>query len=397
MTQQRRRAWAYLSRVIEGPSRNLQQLFDAGREPEAIAQAVRCREGWIGGLLAETETRYTWDRADDDLAIVQRNGGRMICPDDDEWPAEVFDSAFGFASSGWSEHTRSYQSDAVPPHVLWVRGGNLRQLSSHSVAIVGTRAASNYGVQATRMISAGLLDHQYTLISGGALGVDTVAHSEALTRGGSTIIVQACGLDKKYPAKNSALFDAAATRDNCAIVSEYPPELSPQRHRFLTRNRLVAALSQGTVVTEAAWRSGALNTLSWAAAFGRVAMAVPGPITTSGSLGCHERIRRGDAEMVCSAEEVRELVSKIGEVDVGGQYEIDFAASPIQKLSRNEMRVFDVTGPNPVDSMQIAQGAGLPVKLTVFLLMDLSRQGLIERVGNGWCRRVSDENSGTSG
>lgn len=391
MTHERRRAWAYLSRVIEGPSRNLQQLFDAGRQPEAIAQAVRRREGWIGSLLAETETRYTWDRADEDLAIAQSVGGRLICPDDDEWPVEAFDSAFGFAASGCSEHTRSYQSDAVAPHALWVRGGNLRQLSSHSVAIVGTRAVSNYGVQATRMIAAGLLEHQYTMVSGGALGVDAVVHSEALTRGGSTIVVQACGLDKHYPAKNSGLFQTVASRPNCAIVSEYPPGLSPQRHRFLTRNRLVAALSQGTVVTEAAWRSGALNTLSWAAAFGRVAMAVPGPITTTGSLGCHERIRRGDAEMVCSAEEVREMVSKIGEVDVGGQYEIDFAASPVQKLSRNEMRVFDVTGPDSMDSSEIAQGAGLPVKLTVFLLMDLSRQGLIERVGNGWRRRKADE------
>lgn len=383
---ERRQAWAYLSRVFEGPSKELTALLAEGHEPEAIACGIKRREAWIGDLLKHTQSRYSHDCAAQDLATAAALGGRLICPDDSEWPAEVLDAAFGFAASGQSEHLRSYQNDATPPHALWVRGANVRSLCAQVVAIVGTRAASTYGIQATRLISAGLADQHWTLISGGAMGIDSIVHQEALHRGGATLVVQACGLDQTYPRRNRDLFHTIAQRNNCALVSEYPPGATPHRHRFLTRNRLVAALSHGTVVVEAAWRSGALNTLSWAAALGKVAMAVPGPITTVNSLGCHERIRNGDAVMVCSAEEVRQLLSKIGEVDVGAQYEMQFAATTVQKLSQNEMRVFDATGSHPLTTEKLAEEAGLTVGLTVHLLLTLSKQGLVSRVGNTWCR-----------
>lgn len=383
----RTKAWAYLSRVVEGPSRSLNELLQQGRDPEAIAQAIKKRESWLGPLLAETESRYNWDRAEQDLAIISQLSGRLISPDDQEWPTETFATAFGFAASGRSDQAHSYQADAIAPHTLWVRGAPLRPLCAQSVSVVGTRAASQYGTQATRLIVGGLVDCGWTVISGGALGIDTVVHTEALNRNGCTIAVLACGLDRHYPARNTAMFKAMASRNNGAVVTEYPPGVAPQRHRFLTLNRLVAALSLGTVVTEAAWRSGALNTLSWAAAFGRVTMAVPGPITTSGSLGCHERIRRGEAEMVCSADEVRELVSKIGEVDVGGQYEFAFAANEVQKLSRNELRVFDaLDAATAISAETVAQEAGLTVKLTVHLLVELVQRGLVLRQGGGWMR-----------
>ncbi len=384
---ERRKAWAYLSRVLEGPSRNLQALLSAGREPEAIAVGIKQREAWLGPVLAETESRYTWDCAAEDLALVEKLGGRMISPDDPDWPVEALESAFGFAASGTSEHIRSYQADAVAPHVLWVRGANLRQLTAQAVSVVGTRAASQYGLQATRLICGGLIDRGWTVISGGALGIDTAVHTEALNRKGATIVVQACGLDRTYPARNTTMLQAIAARDNGVVVTEYPPGLAPHRHRFLTRNRLVAALGQGTVVVEAAWRSGALNTLSWAAGCGRVAMAVPGPITTPGSLGCHERIRNGEAVMVCSADEVRELVSKFGEVDVGAQYELEFAADVVQRLSRNELRVFDALENDiAVTAEVVSAESGLPIKLVVHLLVELMQRGLVVRVGGSWKR-----------
>jgi len=271
-----------------------------------------------------------------------------------------------------------------------VRGSNLRQLCAQAVSIVGSRAASNYGSHAARLISAGLIDHHWTIISGGAFGIDSAAHTEVLARGGTTIAVQACGLDRPYPRRNHDMLTTIA-QHNGALVSEYPPGATPQRHRFLTRNRLIAALSSGTVIIEAAWRSGALNTLSWAAAFGKITMAVPGPITTAQSLGCHERIRNGDAAMVCSADEVRQLLAKIGDIDVGEQYEMQFAATPVQKLSRNEMRIYDATGPRPIPTDQLAHDAGLTIGLTVHLLLSLAQQGLVERNGNAWQRAVSPD------
>jgi len=361
---ERRKAWAYLSRVFEGPSRELTNLLANGRDPEAIARGIRRRESWLGDILARTHTRYQDDRAAVDLATMAAIGGRATL--------------------------RSYQEDAVPPHALWVRGSDLRQLCAQAVSIVGSRAASNYGSHAARLISAGLIDHHWTIISGGAFGIDSAAHTEVLARGGTTIAVQACGLDRPYPRRNHDMLTTIA-QHNGALVSEYPPGATPQRHRFLTRNRLIAALSSGTVIIEAAWRSGALNTLSWAAAFGKITMAVPGPITTAQSLGCHERIRNGDAAMVCSADEVRQLLAKIGDIDVGEQYEMQFAATPVQKLSRNEMRIYDATGPRPIPTDQLAHDAGLTIGLTVHLLLSLAQQGLVERIGNAWQRAVSPD------
>lgn len=382
----RLKAWAYLSRVVEGPSVHLQGLLKQGRDPEAIAHGIKNREPWIGELLRETASRYEWDTAREDLEKVMSLGGRLITPEDHDWPTAEFDHAFGFAASGMSDHVRTYQDDAVAPHVLWVRGGNLGSLTAQAAAIVGTRAVSQYGREVTRMLVDNLVTHQWTIISGGALGVDAVAHQTALQGGGSTIVVAACGLDQSYPAHNRPMFDEIVNRGAGAIVSEYPPGTPPQRHRFLTRNRLVAALSQGTVVVEAAWRSGALNTLSWASGLGRVAMAVPGPVTTAGSLGCHERIRKGQAEMVCSGEEVRSLLSAIGELDPHQQYELNYAASPIQGLTRNELRVFDSLGTQPQDAGDVATETGLPLALVVHLLVELHKRGVVTREGTMWGR-----------
>ena len=380
----RQQAWAYLSRVVEGPSRNLQGLLKQGHDAERIAYAIRKRENWIGPLLQETAARHDWDRAAQDLAECAALGGRMITPDDDEWPHEHLDQSFGFAETGRSEHLRSYQADAVPPHVLWVRGKPLAGMVERSVGLVGTRAISRYGMEATKLLVRGLSQHQWCVVSGGALGVDTIVHETALAHGGATVVLQACGLDRTYPARNKRLIDEIAERG--AVVTEYPPGTPPARHRFLTRNRLVAALTQGTVIVEAAWRSGALNTLSWAEGLGRVAMAVPGPITGAGSLGCHERIRTGRAQLVTSADEVRGLLEAIGVLDIGAQYEIQFAGDQIAGLSRTELRLYDALGAVPEETAVVAQRAGLPLTLTVHVLLDLAKRDHVQRVGTGWRR-----------
>lgn len=380
-------AWAYLSRVVEGPSAYLNDHLASGKSASEIAHAIKNRSSWLGpGLLSATQSRFEWDRAKQDLTIIGDLDGRLVTPQDEEWPREQLDQAFGFARSGMSPHIRSYQDDAVAPHALWVRGAlRLDQILSQSVAFVGTRAVSSYGREATQTLVQGLARHQWTIVSGGALGVDTVAHSEALNQAVPTVCVTACGLDRSYPSRNEQLFSAIAQRG--ALVTEYPPEVTPQRHRFLTRNRLVAALTLGTVVVEAAWRSGALNTLSWASGLGRVAMAVPGPITTVNSLGCHHRIRNHEAELITSADDIRALLSRMGEVDADAQYELDFAKSPVQSLSRNELRIYDALSQEPHTASTVAKEAGVTVALAVHLLVELEKKGLIERVKNQWQRK----------
>lgn len=384
-----RESWAYLNRVVEGPSRALQTLLAAGRDADEIAAGVRRRASWLGELAGETAARHDWHRAEEDLAAAEEAGARLLTPEDPDWPGAELDRAFGFAAAGVSEHVRSYQSDAVAPHALWVRGGPVTPVLAQAVAVVGTRAVSRYGVEVTRAIVAGLTAHQWTVVSGAALGIDTAAHEAALAAGGTTVAVLACGIDRVYPARNAALLDRIA--DSACVISEYPPGTPPQRHRFLTRNRLVAALTAGTVVVEAAWRSGALNTLSWAEGLGRVAMAVPGPVTGAGSLGCHERIRDGRAQLVTGADDIRSLLAPAGAVDVAGQYELQFAPTEVQGLSRNELRVFDALEPAAgLAAQEIAATAGLPLALTVHLLVDLARRGLVSRDGVKWRRAGED-------
>lgn len=383
----RRHAWAYLSRVIEGPSAPLRQLLAEGRDVEAIAHGVKRREPWIGSLLGQTAARYRTDSAAHDLLTADRNGTRLITPDDDEWPSDPLDRAFGFADAARDHVGRSGGRDAVAPHALWVRGGSPAELTQRAVAVVGTRSITRYGWEVTRMLVEGLAASRWTIVSGGALGVDTVAHETALANGTPTIAVAACGPGRTYPARNAALFDRiAGDGARGAVISEYPPGVHPARHRFLTRNRLVAALSGGTVVVEAAWRSGALNTLTWAARLGTVAMAVPGPVTGHGSLGCHERIRNGEAQLVTTAGEIRELIEPLGTVDVRAQYEFAFPADRVQALSHTELRVFDATSTESRITEMVAAEAGITVPLTVHILVDLQQKGLVQRDGRSWRR-----------
>ncbi len=385
MPTSRREAWAYLSRVVEGPSRRLNELLSQGVDVEDIARGVRQQQEWLGELRKQTATRHEWMRPAEDLEAIDAIGGRLITPEDDEWPTDIFAESFGFAASGMSEHCRSYQDDAVPPHTLWVQGGgSLNGIVSRSVALVGTRGTSSYGIAATRMITSGLAAHHWTIVSGGAKGIDTATHTEAMNSGGYTVMVAASGLDVTYPSSNADLFARIATHG--CLVSEYPPGTHPARHRFLTRNRLVAALTAGTVIVEAGWRSGALNTLSWAEGLGRVAMAVPGPITSNTSLGCHARIKNGSAQLVTSADDVRELLEPIGTCDPDGQREIDFSGSPVTTLTRTEMRLFDACSSTFRSSTDIARDAGLPLGLAMHVLVDLTQRGFLVRSGKLWAR-----------
>ncbi|ETZ99176.1 DNA protecting protein DprA [Mycobacterium kansasii 732] len=247
------RAWAYLSRVAEPPCAELAALVRCVGPLEA---ADRVRRGLVDGDLARhTQARRGIDRAAADIELLMRRGGRLITPDDDEWPVLAF-AAFG----GSAARAKPYSGS---PMVLWARGpARLDEVVPRAAAVVGTRAATAYGEHIATDLSAGLAERDVAVISGGAYGIDGAAHRAALDCDGITVAVLAGGIDVAYPAGHSSLLHRIG--EHGLLITEYPPGVRPARYRFLTRNRLVAAVAGAAVVVEAGLRSGAANTAAWA-------------------------------------------------------------------------------------------------------------------------------------
>lgn len=302
MTDPAARAWAYLSRVAEPPCAPLAALVRRIGPEEA---ADRVRRGLVDQAVAQhTEAKREIDHSAADLELVARRGGRLITPDDDEWPGLAFTAFSGCAARD--------RPRGGPPMVLWALGpARLDEVADRAVAMVGTRAATAYGEHMTAELAAGLVERDIAIVSGGAYGIDGAAHRAALASDGVTAAVLAGGLDLFYPSGHSALLHRIAQHG--LVFTEYPPGVRPARYRFLTRNRLVAAVAGAAVVVEAGLRSGAANTAAWARALGRVVAAVPGPVTSSASAGCHALLRNG-AELVTRAADIVELVGRIGEL-----------------------------------------------------------------------------------
>jgi DNA processing protein len=362
-------AWAYLSRVVEPPCAELAALVDRVGPVEA---AERVRRGQVDGSLAHrTKARREIDRAADDLEWLARRGGRLITPDDDEWPILAF-AAFGGDAVAARPQGR-------PPLVLWAMGpARLDETAQRAAAVVGTRAATGYGEQVAADLAAGLAEQEVAVVSGGAYGIDGAAHRAALAADGVTVAVLAGGLDIPYPAGHSALLHRIG--GNGLLVTEYPPEVRPARHRFLTRNRLVAAFAGAAVVVEAGLRSGAANTAAWARVLGRVVGAVPGPVTSSASTGCHALLRAG-AEVVTRAADVVELVGRVGELAPDQPR----PATPLDGLSDAERQVYEALPGRGVATVdEIAVAAALePARILAPLAM-LELAGLAERDDGRW-------------
>jgi DNA processing protein len=362
-------AWAYLSRVVEPPSKDLAVLVAKVGPVEAAAR-IKC--GNVEKELAKlTMARREIDCAADDLEILARLGGRLLTAEDPEWPFLAFTSFHG------SEVSERPAGRA--PLVLWVVGEEvLADVSGRACSIVGTRAATAYGEHQAADLAAGLAERDVAIVSGGAFGIDGIAHRATLGADGLTVAVLAGGVDVPYPAAHSALLRRVGEQG--LLVSEYPPGIRPARHRFLTRNRLVAALSGATVVVEAGLRSGAANTASWADALGRPVCAVPGPVTSSASAGCHVLIRAG-AFLVTRVEEVVEFVGAAGELAP----EPERPSSPLDGLTDVELRTYDALparGLRTVD--EIAVAAGLPATQLLGPLATLELAGLVLRQDGRW-------------
>ena len=361
-------AWAYLSRVAEPPCPELAALVRCVGPQEA---ADRVRRGLvIDDLARRTEARREIDRAAEDLELLARRGGRLITPDGDEWPLAF--AAFGGAAA-------TLRPRGGPPLVLWALGpARLDEAAHRAAAVVGTRAATAYGEQVAADLAAGLVERDVAVVSGGAYGIDGAAHRAALAADGITIAVLAGGLDVPYPAGHSALLHRIGQRG--LLFTEYPPGVRPARHRFLTRNRLVAAAAGAAVVVEAGLRSGAANTAAWARALGRVVAAVPGPVTSSASAGCHALLRDG-AELVTRADDIVELVGRIGEL----ASEEPRPSTALDGLGEAERQVYEaLPGRGAATVDEIAVAAGLVPEQVLGPLAILEVAGFAERHDGRW-------------
>ncbi|MGV8913750.1 MAG: DNA-processing protein DprA [Rhodoglobus sp.] len=222
------------------------------------------------------------------LRQAARFGARLLIPDDELWPERLNDL------------------DWHAPSALWVRGTDAALAGIvDGIALVGARAATGYGEHITMEASAGLVDRGYTIVSGAAYGIDGMAHRAALASHGLTVAFLAGGVDRFYPSGHDSLLTRIV--ENGAVISELPCGSPPTKWRFLQRNRLIAAASLATIVLEAGWRSGSLNTAGHAAALGRPLGAVPGPVTSAASAGCHRLIRDYDAVCVTNPDQMAEL------------------------------------------------------------------------------------------
>lgn len=334
-------------------------------------RTVECLAGWRIRLpTADPEA---------DLTVCERLGGRMICPGDLEWPSQLGDLG------------------AKAPHALWLRGpGGLRYGCLRSVAVVGARAATPYGLRTASDLGAELADRQWTIVSGGALGIDAAAHRGALAatdpaQDCPTVAVLASGVDVAYPPRNEALLAEMVRR--ALLVSEWPPGTHPTKGRFLVRNRVIAALTRGTVVVEADLRSGSLNTAGYAQRLNRPVLAVPGPVTSHMSRGCHQWLRDGRAVCVSDAAEVIESVGRIG-TDLAPERR--GPVLPRDRLDPESLRVLDALPRRAgMGAAQIAVAAGLDINTARSRLSLLAAAGFLEDCEQGWRlarRRSQPEN-----
>ena len=341
---------ASLLRLVRdlGASGALEHVRAEGTAEEHLAQADPARE----------------------LELAGRRGVRFVVPGDEEWPVGLDDLA---AAGEVGVH-------GGVPLGLWVRGP-LRLDELHgSLAVVGSRSATTYGDGLAREVASAVAEAGRPIVSGAAYGIDQAAHRGALAVDGATVAVLACGADRVYPPRHRDLIEYIAVHG--AVVSETFPDGAPMRQRFLARNRLIAALGAGTVVVEAALRSGALNTANWASRLNRHLMGMPGPVTSGASGGVHQLIRTGAATLVTSGAEALELLGSAGEHLVEparGE------ARPRDGLSELQLRVLDavpvVRGATSVSIAAVARASPGDTHAT---LVGLELRGLVEVEQGAW-------------
>ena len=363
--EQDRHARAALSRLVEPGDLELGKLLDTLTAEQVVDGIVgrtitgRRPEVWRSRLA----TFNVDGDVDRDLAHVSRLGGRFLVPGDPQWPAGVDDLG------------------SRRPVGLWVCGPlDPAAVSGRSVAVVGARASTGYGDHVAGEISADLAEQGWCIVSGAAYGIDGAAHRAALAVGGATVAVLACGVDTAYPRGHEDLL--RRIRREGLVASELPPGSTPSRARFLERNRLIAALATGTVVVEAALRSGTGRTATEAEGLMRPVMAVPGPVTSAMSAGCHELIRGAKASLVTDAADVLDLVGPLGVTPQGRRRGADVLRDALEMVTQRVLEAVPARDPGDVD--RIAALAGVDVPTARRQLGVLASEHLVRHGPGGW-------------
>ncbi|RSO04941.1 DNA-protecting protein DprA [Streptomyces sp. WAC 06783] len=366
--EEERKARAALTRIVEPGDETVGRWLRRTTPVQLVQSLVGEREMPTGvseekfeGLRLRATRLDVVNKPAEDLAAVAALGGRFVCPGDDEWPQQLEDLEDG------------------RPIGLWVRGrANLRLWALRSVAVVGSRACTEYGAHMAATLGASLADRGWTVVSGAAYGVDGAAHRGALAAEGATAAVLASGVDHAYPRGHTELIGRVAEQG--LVIAELPPGDHPTRSRFILRNRLIAALTRGTVVVEAELRSGSLVTARRAAGLGRFTMGVPGPVTSGLSAGVHQLLR-SEAVVVTNAAEIIELVGSIGDL------------APVQRgpvLARDLLdpvasRVLEaVPARGGADLRRLARDSGVAEEVTQGKLFELQSLGFVQRGGAAW-------------
>ncbi|MFJ9854285.1 DNA-processing protein DprA [Streptomyces sp. NPDC101150] len=360
----RRTARAALTRILEpGDETAGRWLRELG--PEALWRALSGDADPPGGAnadkIAGLKLRAARTDPAADLAAVTALGGRFIIPGDKEWPGQLDDLG------------------DRRPIGLWVRGqANLRFWALRSVAVVGARACTEYGAHLAATLGAGLAERGWTVVSGAAYGIDGAAHRGALAADGATLAVLASGVDYAYPRGHTELLGRIGEQG--LLVAELPPGAHPTRSRFIQRNRVIAALTRGSVVVEAELRSGSLVTARRALALGRFTMGMPGPVTSGLSAGVHQLLR-GEAVLVTDADEVVELVGSIG--DLGPHRQGPTLARDL--LDPTAARVLEaLPASGGVDAAHLARESGTTRDIAQSKLVELLSLGFVQRCGGRW-------------
>lgn len=364
-------ARAFLSAVAEPPARALAR-FVAERGARGAVDAILRRRA-PEPVLAEVEARRDAVSGERLLRAGEAAGLRLFIPERPDWPCEAFSELTGAREMDLP--------DMAEPLALWVRGrAEPAACTERAVAVVGARAASGYGEHVAAEFGHGLSGAGFAVVSGAAYGIDGAAHRGALSAGGRTVAFLACGADVDYPAGHGRLLRAIA--DQGAVISEYPPGTPPRKHRFLVRNRLIAAMGRATVVVEAGARSGAANTANTADLLGRPVLAVPGPVTSQNSVGCHAMVRSGQAVLVTRTEEVVELLSPLG---VSPVEEVVARSRATDRLHPDARRVHDaLRGVESAGNDELARDCGLPLGRVRAVLVELELGGFAKRTESGW-------------
>lgn len=358
---------------------HLSEIVTQAGDPLDAREAAKGLERWLPRLDQAAFARS--------LAQAARVGARFLVPGDCGWPRAVDELGI---------HA---------PIGFWVRGrvGAL-PTSARSIALVGARAATGYGEHVAGESSAGLVDRGFTIVSGGAYGIDGMSHRAALASDGTTVALLAGGVDRFYPLGHESLLTRIV--ETGAVVSELPCGSAPTKWRFLQRNRLIAAVSDATVVLEAGLRSGSLNTASHAATLGRPLGAVPGPVTSPASAGCHRLLREFDAVCVVDADQMAELAGGGGPVRRGrgagadglndGSDRGDMSSAGdgvgdvVGDAAPEVVRVLDALSTrSPRLISDVARRAGMSVPEVMGVLGPLELSGVALRHSEGWLRRRS--------